>query len=465
MDIEEVIKLAYDLVFTQTGKHINDLQQHILREIFQGKPYCQIAKERNCTEGYVKNTASDLWKILSDQIGEKIRKSNLRATIERLNVLNFSNHNQDCIQITQLTLCSDSSTPSSKPSVEKSQSITDVGNAPEIVRFYGRNEELNKLKKWLLEDKVKIIAICGMIGIGKTTLARQLLEQIKSNFDIIIWRSLQFTPSLPTILKTLLSSLTNQQEIADDIDSQMSQLFLCLRQNRCLIILDSLEMLFTPGELAGHYQPNYQQYEILFTAIAKTSHQSCCLLLSREKPKEIIELESEKAPVRTLELRGMGNGAREILKDKKLKDEEKWSILIEIYQGNPMMLQLIVNVIQEIFHGKVSDLLSYNTTFVGDNLREKLGNIFARLSPLEKEMVSCWQQEDKPLSLSQLIHLTNRPFSDVINGLQSLSRRYLIETESKPETLYELEPIFQAYIQSDDVMKTHFSPDNADKLQ
>ena len=37
MDIQEILNLADHLIFNKTGKHLEDLQQAILRGVFQGK--------------------------------------------------------------------------------------------------------------------------------------------------------------------------------------------------------------------------------------------------------------------------------------------------------------------------------------------------------------------------------------------------------------------------------------------
>ncbi len=39
MDIQEILNLADHLIFNKTGKHLDDLQQVILRGTFQGKKY------------------------------------------------------------------------------------------------------------------------------------------------------------------------------------------------------------------------------------------------------------------------------------------------------------------------------------------------------------------------------------------------------------------------------------------
>jgi hypothetical protein len=55
MSWQEVLKYVDDLLFAQTGQHLDDLQIAILRGVFENQKYAQIAKESHCTEGHVKD--------------------------------------------------------------------------------------------------------------------------------------------------------------------------------------------------------------------------------------------------------------------------------------------------------------------------------------------------------------------------------------------------------------------------
>jgi hypothetical protein len=48
----ETIELADRLVFTVTGRHLNDLQRTILRQVWQGQKYLDIANTAGYTEGH-----------------------------------------------------------------------------------------------------------------------------------------------------------------------------------------------------------------------------------------------------------------------------------------------------------------------------------------------------------------------------------------------------------------------------
>ena len=79
-----MLKYLDDLVFHQTGKHLDSLQRAILKGVLNGQKYADIAKEYKCTRGHAKDEAYALWQILSEVLGEDLNKSNFRGCIERL---------------------------------------------------------------------------------------------------------------------------------------------------------------------------------------------------------------------------------------------------------------------------------------------------------------------------------------------------------------------------------------------
>ncbi|MEZ2321434.1 MAG: hypothetical protein ACBR15_20785 [Microcoleus sp.] len=52
-----------------------------------------------------------------------------------------------------------------------------------------------------------------MTGTGKSAIARNLIPQIQTQFDRIIWRSLRTSPPLETTLKNIIQFLSNQNPL------------------------------------------------------------------------------------------------------------------------------------------------------------------------------------------------------------------------------------------------------------
>lgn len=91
MDVQEMLKWADGLVFFKTGTHLSSLQQAVLKGVWNSQKYNEIADDYHCTEANVKRVAGNLWQLISEQLDEKVNKSNFRATLERYHISKFSN--------------------------------------------------------------------------------------------------------------------------------------------------------------------------------------------------------------------------------------------------------------------------------------------------------------------------------------------------------------------------------------
>lgn len=179
----------------------------------------------------------------------------------------------------------------------------DVGIIPDLFPFYGRNSELSQLKQWIVKEHCRIVTIFGMSGIGKTALVRQLLEEIQDEFDKIIWLNLGCQRSIVEFMdKDLLPSLSPNLKIDPNLDiaARISLSIEYLQRQRYLVILDENHRVFSNGQLAGTYAEGCEDYGLLLKRIKESNHQSCVLLLSWDKPREIDLLEGKNKLVQTL---------------------------------------------------------------------------------------------------------------------------------------------------------------------
>ncbi|MFB2834177.1 AAA-like domain-containing protein [Floridanema evergladense] len=78
MTIYELVQL---LNATQK-KPLTSLQEWVLHQAWEGKTYARMAAEGNYVDEYLRKTASELWVLLSEFLGETITKYNFRATVE-----------------------------------------------------------------------------------------------------------------------------------------------------------------------------------------------------------------------------------------------------------------------------------------------------------------------------------------------------------------------------------------------
>lgn len=335
----------------------------------------------------------------------------------------------------------------------------DWGNAPESGVFYGRTEELATLKHWFLNDRCRVVALLGMGGIGKTCLSVQLTLHIQNKFELVIWRSLRYAPPLKELLADLCQFISKDREtnLPATVAGRIALLISYLRSHRCLFTLDNMEAIFqccdqqnaSCNYLAGHYREGYENYGEFLRQVAETSHQSCLLLTSREKPKEIGRLERETLPVRSLYVKGLPTTeGQKMLTDRGCFWESllECSRLIEFYAGNPLALKLVSTTIQRLFAGSISEVLKDKIPVFGD-IRELLGQQFERLSDVEKDVIRWLTINGKPASFSQLQEqiLPALSLPKLLEAMESLLERSLIE---QSDIFFSLQPMVMEYVKS-----------------
>ncbi|WP_449417266.1 hypothetical protein [Phormidium nigroviride] len=143
----------------------------------------------------------------------------------------------------------------------------------------------------------------------------------------------------------------------------------------------------------------------------------------------------------------MGTAASEILKDKGLLEDDNWQTIINTYGGNPLWLKIVATMIKELFNGKVSEYLKYDILFLGEELKAILLQHLNRLSDLEKEVIIHVSNAAETISIPQLIKDMKMPASELIDAVQSLRRRSLIEKQEQENvTLLNLSPTFRQYV-------------------
>lgn len=349
--------------------------------------------------------------------------------------------------------------PDAVPSTSQ-QSVIDLSEAIDISQFYGRYRELNLLQQWLRENSCNVVAILGMGGVGKTSLAVKLASQATGEFDYIIWRSLRNAIPLQEILGDWLQILCPEHslDLSLHLGKCLPLLLQCLQKQRCLLILDNWETLLrssaeTQKEVAGLHLQEFVAYGDLLNYLGSTFHKSCLVLTSREKPAEIAVLEGENLPVRTMQIGGLQpKNAQEILQDKGIVGSTTdYESLINLYQGNALALKIVATAIQDIFAGDIQEFLAQSTT-VFNGIRALLSQQFQRLSNLEKNLIYWLAINREPISLKQIREdlVTPIAIAKLLEVLESLGRRCLMETIAPAiagqKTLFTLQPVVMEYV-------------------
>ncbi|WP_242054688.1 NB-ARC domain-containing protein [Nostoc sp. FACHB-190] len=334
----------------------------------------------------------------------------------------------------------------------------DWGEAVDVEGFKGREEDVTDLKEWIVGSdqavQCRLVAVLGIGGIGKTAIAAKVAQEIKSEFKYLIWRSLRNAPPLEEILNQLLRFLPKDAEEYLKLNensennkiirenNKILALIDVLRKHRCLVILDNVESVLRSGEgktqeCAGEYEQGYENYGYFFKKVAETSHESCLLITSREKPKEVAALEGKNLPVKVLQLSSLDLAeAREILLDKGCKDftDEQLAELVTRYSGNPLALKIVGTTVYDLFGNNVTEFLREirEANAVYGDIRTLLDQQFNRLSELEKQVMYRLAIYREYVSIAELKNDLRDTEAElkILEVIESLLRRSLIEKEA-----------------------------------
>jgi WD40 repeat protein len=406
---QEALRIIDRLLEQHQRGSLKTIQAAIVSQVWKGDSYQTIGRELGYDPEYIKQAASQLWKLLSEIVGKKVSKSNLCSILQRY---------------------------------QTSLTITNWGDAIDVSHFYGRETNLQTLRDWILDRRCRVVGIFGWGGIGKTALSVKLARQLESQFEYVIWRSLRQAIAPNDLLNEILPILVGAEVQESSIDLLMQQ----LRQKRCLLVFDNVESILQAGDRNGCYLAGYEGYGEIFQRVSDESHQSCLVITSREKPHGVTVREGANLPVRSLQLSGlMAADAHHILIDKGLEssalDREN---LIDYVFGNPLALKLVATTVQNLFGGDIQAFLAAGTG-VFSNLQDLLAEQFDRLSPLQQQ-VMYWlaiNREGMTPARLQAEFLPAITLPTLLAALETLHDRSSIETTERGLTQ---QPVIMEYV-------------------
>jgi WD40 repeat protein len=441
MEFEYALEMVNAAVLSHQGRTLNKLEIALLDGVWHEQTYQEIADALGYSVTYVaQDIGPKFWKLLSQALGERVTKSNVRTALGQ----HWQEQRNEGVgkQEDRRVSANPSTDSLIHPSIH-----TDWGEAIDVSSFHGRTAELATLTHWITSDRCRLVALLGMGGVGKSSLAAKIVQQLVSNqethipFEFVIWRSLRNAPSLETLLADLVLFLSRQQET----HGELKQLLQYLRTARCLLILDNVETIFQGGDCAGHYRTGYEDYGELWHIVGKTMHQSCVIFTSREKPLELLEMEGKDAPVRSLQLSGSIDVTQPILRIKGLIGSEiEHQTLSERYSHNPLALKVASSIIQELFDGNINLFLGQNTGLF-NSVHRLLEQQFERLSYLE-QIIMYWLAINREWTTiaelaEDIIPVVSR--TQLLESLESLKWRSLIEVRSG---CYTQQPVVMEYV-------------------
>lgn len=348
---------------------------------------------------------------------------------------------------------------------------------PPALPCYGRQHEAASFTKWLTADNCRLVGVFGMAGQGKSLFVRHLLPlvapptkgeqsseqtrvgQPQNGFACVLWRSFTDAPTIPQLLQELLPKLLGQpgHQLPERWEEGVGLLIAQLRRHRCLLIFDQLETIMQSGcavggddrqpmtdlptGVAGRFREGYELYAEFLQRIGGGDHQSCLVVISRERPLLFSRWEEQTAAIRRLDVGGLSvEGGRELLQSYGLTPaQEGLPHLIQRYSGHPLALTIAAEAIYEFFGGNVVRFLATAPSLF-DELHELFDQQLTRLPPLEWVILHKLATEPTRMTIIQLCAGSPLPNQKraYLEACRSLSRRALLEQDGEWLRLPEL---------------------------
>jgi WD40 repeat protein/transcriptional regulator with XRE-family HTH domain len=327
----------------------------------------------------------------------------------------------------------------------------DWGDAPTVVDFVGRTTELGKVRKWLLDERCRLLGVLGMGGIGKTSVAARIAQDVSPDFERVYWRGLRNAPRVTEWMAGAIGFLSDQQQVAPEgAANQRNALLQLLRQRRSLVVLDNFETLLEPGQRDARYRDGMAGYGEVLQAIGESNHQSCMIITSREAPPDWTVLAG--GGVRTLELHGLGaHEGRALLAHKQLQGgDDEWSTLIARYGGNGLALKVVGESIRQVFGGDIGSFLAESASgAVFGGIRRLLAEQFERSSDAEQVLLNVLSVEREPLTIAELAADLGPRVSRgaLVESVEALRQRSLVErAETAGAPAFTLQSVVLEYV-------------------
>ncbi|WP_373545430.1 NB-ARC domain-containing protein [Chamaesiphon sp.] len=406
---QEALRIIDRLLEQHQRGSLNTLQAEIVSKVWNRDSYQEIGRELGYEPEYIKQVASQLWRSLSQIAGEKVSKGNLCAILQGY---------RTCL------------------------ATTNWGEAIDVCHFYGRGTELETLEQWIVASRCRVVGVFGWGGIGKTALSVKLAQQLESQFEYVVWRSLRQAIDPQDLLNQILPILIGSEVQESSISLLMQQ----LHQKRCLLVFDNVESILQAGSQNGCYLAGCEAYGEIFQRVSDENHQSCMVITSREKPSGISLREGVNLPVRSLQLAGLDiTAAQHLLVDKGITAPliEQHNLIDYVY-GNPLALKIVATKIQNLFNGDIHAFLAQGTAVFG-NLWELIDRQFERLSASQQQAMY-WlaiNREGVTPARLQAASLPAVTLPILLTALETLGDRSLIETTEQGLTQ---QPVIMEYV-------------------
>lgn len=169
MELQQALTLVDSAMSDRIGRQLSEVEIALFNGAWEDATYEQIADRSGYSINYLqRDLGPKFWKLLSDAFERKLNKTNIRGVFSQLTA---PTPTRNRVAITPID------------EVESPATHIDRGEAIDVSIFYGRTRELATLTDWIEAERCRLIALLGMGGIGKSSLAAKLIDRLQDRFS------------------------------------------------------------------------------------------------------------------------------------------------------------------------------------------------------------------------------------------------------------------------------------------
>ncbi|WP_017659148.1 tetratricopeptide repeat protein [Baaleninema simplex] len=322
--------------------------------------------------------------------------------------------------------------------------------------WQGRELEIQQLKDWIQNPDITLMGIEGTGGIGKTSLAAKVFEELNADYRGY-WADVSAGAIFTEVARAVLAHF--QYPIPESETALPGTLVSCLQQTKCLLVFDNLETVLRDGQfVSGSF------YDEFFRGWLNRRSDSAVVVTTRER-SNLRGFNYWLPPLTGL---SETEGAA-FLKGRGLTDDEaKLREFSRLVDGYPLLLRLVADLLvddspqnprlerlNQLGLASLPELLTHPDV-KGTHRQAEVGIVavldasYRRLSDEAKTLLHSASvlrgefEAEMALAVSGL----EKPPREVAADLRQLARQsWLLEDEVKGARVYDFQQVVLAYVQ------------------
>ncbi len=316
---------------------------------------------------------------------------------------------------------------------------------PQVRHFVDRNEIRAQLRDDLQDEQKVIVVVDGLAGIGKTSLAAKIAEEVEADFTGIYWTKCSGETDLDQLLAELAYFLSEQGDHAlsgvveypAPAANKISFLINALAEQKYLLVFDDLHEL-----LDKQCQIGNEGLRCLFSELLKRAHQSKTLLVSRMTPlfcrqcacqsKNTLEDIDPQSSLELLQILGVE------------EEQELLEQACRLTAGHPLAMELLASLAEIM---PLEDILEDRTLFFRDTdvVEHLLRHLSSTLTAEERGLLTRLSVLPRPVDWQVICSLSEN--RQVVGLLKSLIRKALVTFDRKTK-LYRQHDLVREFSRS-----------------